>query len=137
MTDYSDLNDNVRNYTETTTSVLSDAIIQPFISSIEDQIMRTIDLNYYRKYDFATLTIGNAFLPLPSDWQARRYVQIYPTTGTTANERTTLLQKDISFMNEYWPDRTATGTPKYYDIWDQDTHYPAPTSDAAIDVEVA
>ena len=46
MTDYSDLNDNVRNYTETTTSVLSDAIIQPFISSIEDQIMRTIDLNF-------------------------------------------------------------------------------------------
>ena len=115
MTDYSDLNDNVRNYTETTTSVLSDAIIQPFISSIEDQIMRTIDLNYYRKYDFATLTVGNAFLPLPSDWQATRYVQIIDDVGASAtNDRTILLQKDISFMNEYWPDRTETGTPKYY-----------------------
>ena len=31
MTDYSDLNDNVRNYTETDTNVLSDAIIKPFI----------------------------------------------------------------------------------------------------------
>ena len=49
MTDYSDLNDNVRNYTETDTNVLSDAIIKPFIESIEDQLMRTVDLNYYRK----------------------------------------------------------------------------------------
>jgi hypothetical protein len=137
MTDYSDLNDNVRNYTETTTSVLSDSIIQPFIKSIEDQIMRTVDLNYYRQYYYATLTVGNPFLPLPSDWQATRYLQIYPTTGATANERTLLLQKDISFMNEYWPDRTAKSTPKYYAMWDQDTHYLAPTPDAAIDVELA
>ena len=68
MTDYSDLTDNIRNYTETDTNVLSNAIIQPFIKSIEDQIMRTVDLNYYRKYDYSTLTIGNAFLPLPADW---------------------------------------------------------------------
>ena len=72
MTDYSDLNDNVRNYTETDTNVLSDTIIKPFIESIEDQIMRTVDLNYYRKYDYATLTVGNPFMPLPSDWQATR-----------------------------------------------------------------
>ena len=59
MTDYSDLTDNVRNYTETDTNVLSNAIIQPFIESIEDQLMRTVDLNYYRKYDFSsTLTFG-------------------------------------------------------------------------------
>ena len=45
MTDYSDLTDNIRNYTETDTNVLSNAIIQPFIKSIEDQIMRTVDLN--------------------------------------------------------------------------------------------
>ena len=44
MTDYSDLNDNVRNYTETSTSVLSDAIIQPFIESVEDKLRRTVDL---------------------------------------------------------------------------------------------
>ena len=126
MTDYSDLNDNVRNYTETDTNVLSDAIIKPFIESIEDQLMRTVDLNYYRKYDSATLTVGNPFMPLPSDWQATRYLQIYDASAS-APERTYLLQKDISFMNEYWPDRTANATPKYYAMWDQDTHYIAPT----------
>ena len=44
MTDYSDLNDNVRNYTETDTNVLSDSVILPFIESIEDQLLRTVDL---------------------------------------------------------------------------------------------
>ena len=53
MTDYSDLTDNVRNYTETSTNVLSNAVIQPFIESVEDKIRRTVDLNYYRKYDTA------------------------------------------------------------------------------------
>ena len=61
MTEYSDLNDNVRNYTETDTNVLSDAIVLPFIESIEDLILRTVDLTYYRKYDYATLAIGNPF----------------------------------------------------------------------------
>ena len=58
MTEYSDLNDNVRNYTETDTNVLSDAIVQPFIESIEYQILRTVDLTYFRKYDYATLAIA-------------------------------------------------------------------------------
>ena len=98
MTDYSDLTDNVRNYTETTTSVLSDTVIQPFIESIEDKIRRTVDLNYYRKYDFATLTVDNSFLPLPSDWEATRSLQIYDASASSP-ERTYLIQKDFSFMN--------------------------------------
>jgi hypothetical protein len=133
MTDYSDLTDNVRNYTETTTTVLSDAVIQPFIESIEDKVRRTVDLNYYRKYDTATLTINNPFLPLPADWEATRYVQLIDSN----DDRTYLIQKDISFMNEYAPDRTDTATPKFYAMWDQDTHYLAPTPNAALTVELA
>ena len=135
MTDYSDLTDNVRNYTETSTNVLSNAVIQPFIESVEDKIRRTVDLNYYRKYDTATLTINNAFLPLPADWEATRYLQLIDGS----NNRTYLIQKDISFMNEYAPDSTSTGaaTPKYYAMWDQDTHYLAPTPNAALTVELA
>ena len=76
MTDYSDLLTNVRDYTETTSDVLTDAIINQFIISTEDKIRRTVDLNYYRRYDTATLTVNNPFLPLPGDWEATRYVQL-------------------------------------------------------------
>ena len=133
MTDYSDLTDNVRNYTETSTNVLSNTVIQPFIESTEDKVRRTVDLNYYRKYDTATLTISNPFLPLPADWEATRYVQLIDSN----DDRTYLIQKDISFMNEYAPDRTSTATPKFYAMWDQDTHYLAPTPNAALTVELA
>jgi len=133
MTDYSDLTDNVRNYTETSTNVLSNTVIQPFIESTEDKVRRTVDLNYYRKYDTATLTVSNPFLPLPADWEATRYVQLIDGN----DDRTYLIQKDISFMNEYAPDRTSTATPKFYAMWDQDTHYLAPTPNAALTVELA
>ena len=105
MTDYSDLTDNIRNYTETTTAVLSNAVIQPFIESVEDKVRRTVDLNYYRKYDTATLTVNNPYLPLPGDWEATRYIQIIDAN----DDRTFLIQKDISFMNEYAPDNTSAG----------------------------
>ena len=135
MTDFSDLVDNVRNYTETDSSVLTDAIIQQFIDSTEDKVRRKVDLNYYRRYDTATLTVNNPFLPLPADWEATRYLQLIDGS----NNRTFLIQKDISFINEFAPDRTssAAGTPKYYADYDQDTHMLAPTPNAALTVELA
>ena len=102
MTDFSDLVDNVRNYTETDSTVLTDAIIQSFINSTEDKLRRNVDLTYYRRYDTATLTVNNPFLPLPADWEATRYIQVIDTS----DNRTFLIQKDISFMNEFAPDRT-------------------------------
>ena len=135
MTDFSDLVDNVRNYTETDSTVLTDAIIQQFIDSTEDKVRRKVDLNYYRRYDTATLTVNNPFLPLPADWEATRYLQLIDGS----NNRTFLIQKDISFINEFAPDRTssAAGTPKYYADYDQDTHMLAPTPNAALTVELA
>ena len=62
MSDYTDLLSNVRDYTETTSDVLTDAIINQFIISTEDKLRRTVDLNYYRRYDTATLTINNPFV---------------------------------------------------------------------------
>ena len=135
MTDFSDLVDNVRNYTETDSSVLTDAIIQQFIDSTEDKVRRKVDLNYYRRYDTATLTVNNPFLPLPADWEATRYVQLIDGS----DNRTFLIQKDISFINEFAPDRTSSdaGTPKYYADYAQDTHMLAPTPNAALTVELA
>ena len=43
MSDYTDLLSNVRDYTETTSDVLTDAIINQFIVSVEDKLRRTVD----------------------------------------------------------------------------------------------
>ena len=76
MTDYSDLLTNVRNYTETSSDVLSDAVVNTFIVNVENKLFKEVDLSYYRKYDTANLTQDIAFLSLPGDWRATRFLQI-------------------------------------------------------------
>ena len=60
-------------------------------------------------------------------------MQIFSPSATT---RDFLEQRDISYMNEYWPDRTATGTPRYWAWLDHKTIDFAPTPDLVYNVEL-
>ena len=141
MTTYSGLVDQIRNYTETDSNVLTTTIVNDFITQAELRIFREIDLDVFRSYEFATLTASNPFVALPGSTPSTmsfvRYASIYQTTGATANERTRLLQKDVSYMNEYWPNRGNTGQPKYYAMWDQNTISLAPPPNLAYNIELA
>tara|TARA_X000001388_G_scaffold77485_1_gene78534 strand:- start:1042 stop:1722 length:681 start_codon:yes stop_codon:yes gene_type:complete len=141
MTTYSELVDQIRNYTETDSNVLTTAIVNNIIENAELRIFRDVDLDIYRDYQYAVLTVSNPFVALPgatpSTMAFVRYATIYKTTGATANDRIRLLQKDVSYMNEYWPNRTSTGDPKYYAMWDQNTIYLAPTPNHAYNIELA
>ena len=138
MTTYSELVTQIRDYTETTSDVLSDTIVNDFIEHAEKRIFREVDLDIFRSYQFATLTVGNPFVSLPGantdNIAFVRSAQIYTSASPT---REYLEQKDISFMNEYWPNRDSTGKPKYYANWDQDTLYLAPTPNSAYNIELA
>ena len=78
---------------------------------------------------------------IPTDFEFARYVHIFSPSGSlgglTDNERVTLQKKDSSYINEYWPNRTSTGVPKYYANWDNDTIILAPTPNAAYTIELA
>lgn len=138
MTTYSELVTQIRDYTETTSDVLTDTIINDFIEHAEKRIFRDVDLDIFRSYQFATLTIGNPFVSLPGantdNIAFVRSAQIYTSASPT---RDYLEQKDITFMNEYWPNRDTTSKPKYYANWDQDTLYLAPTPNSAYNIELA
>ena len=140
MTTYSELVDQIRSYTETSSDVLTTTVVNDFISQAELRIFREVDLDIFRAYEFATLTASNPFVALPGATPTTmafvRYASIYQTTGASANERIRLLQKDVSYMNEYWPNRTSTSTPKYWSWWDHNTIYVAPTPDSAYNVEL-
>jgi len=141
MTTYSELVDQIKNYTETSSDVLTTTIVNGFINQAELRIFREIDLDIFRAYEFATLTASNPFVALPGSTPTTmafvRYASIYQTTGASANERVRLLQKDVSYMNEYWPNRTSTAQPKFYAMWDQNTIYLAPTPNLAYNIELA
>jgi len=141
MSTYAELVDQIRSYTETSSDVLTTTVVNDFINQAELRIFREVDLDVFRAYQFTTLTQGNEFVTLPgatpSTMSFVRTASIYPTAGTDANVRTYLLQKDISYMTEYWPNRTQVAKPRYYAMWDQNTLYVAPTPDVAYNIELA
>jgi len=141
MTTFAELQTQIREYTETDSNVLTDTIVNTFISQAELRIFREVDLDCFRAYEFGTLTIGNEFVTvpgtIPSVMAFVRFATIYDgATGQTPT-RIRLIQKDQSYMTEYWPNRDATSIPKYYSMWDQNTLYLAPTPSVAYNIELA
>ncbi len=141
MTTYAELTTQILNYTETSSDVLTSTITDDFIEHTENRILREADLDAFKSHQYSTLTADNPFLSLPggsnpdpTSLATIRTVHIYPASGTAT--RTFLEQRDISFMNEYWPVRTSTSTPKYWAWWDENSIYLAPTPDSAYNIEV-
>lgn len=123
---YTELKDNVRNYTEVDENVFTDSVIDTFITVAENRILRDMDLDIFKKEATANMTSGNRFLATPTDMLTHRYIMI-----TSAGNQIFLDFRDQSFMKEYWPDYTQTGIPKYYSLFDQNTFFIAPTPNAS------
>jgi hypothetical protein len=128
---YDELVTNIRNYTEVDSNVFTAAVINTFITMAENRILRDIDLDVFKVESTGTTTTGNRFLVAPSDILTHLFLMV-----TISGDQTFLDFRDTSFMKEYWPDSTVTGTPKYYSVWDQNTFYIAPTPDAAYPVQL-
>jgi len=130
---YSELLNNIRDFTDVSADVLSNNIINVFITNTENKIQKELDLDAFRKFATSSLTIGSPFVTVPEDFDFERGIQIVDGNA----DRTWLEQRDTTFIDEYNVDRANnTGTPKYYANWDNDTFIIAPTPNAAITVEL-
>lgn len=123
---YDELVANVRLYTEVDANAMSNAVINVFILMTENKILRDVDLDVFKKEVTGNLTPSNKFLSTPTDILTHRYLMLTDADGN----QVFLDFRDTSFMKEYWADSTATGLPKYYSVWDQNTFYVAPTPDS-------
>ena len=70
------LRDDIRNYTEVSSTVLTDAILDRLIQNAENRIYRSADNDDNRFYATSTLTTGNRYVTIPSDLRIIRYVQL-------------------------------------------------------------
>ena len=134
---YSELLTNVRNYTEVDSNVLSNSVINVFLTNIENKIDREVDSDAQRRYATTSLTTDNAFVEVASlglgGFRFARAAQLVKDNG----DRVWLEQRDTTFIDEYNLDRANnTGTPRYYADWDENTLILAPTPNAAITVEL-
>jgi hypothetical protein len=120
----------VRNYTEVDSNVLTDAIIQDFIRSVELDVAGKVDYDDLRKYATSTFTAGNRAVTLPSDSLILRSVE-----HISSGVRTFLEKRDTSFISEFNGSGTQ-GTPKYYANFNEFAILVAPTPAAADTVQI-
>jgi hypothetical protein len=135
---YSELLDNVRNYTEVTSDVLSNSVINVFITNVENKVDRAIDSDSQRRYATTTCTANNAFLNVSGPEGGFRFARGLQLVDSS-NNRVWLQQVDTTFIDEYSVQRSTTsntGQPKYWANWDATNLMLAPTPDQVYTIEM-
>ena len=128
------LQDDIRNYTEVDSSVLSSAVLNRFIQNAEHRIYRESDSDDNRFYATSNLATGNRYVTIPSDLRIIRYVQLKDSN----NNQVFLEKRDTSFMAEYYnTPGTQAGLPKYYANWDANFWVVAPTPNSTYEITLA
>lgn len=102
------------------------------IRNAEERILKLVDLDYFRKNANASMVSGNKYLNTPGDYLSSFSFQYTDSSG----EQVFLLQKDVNFLQSYWPDSSQTGAPKYYAQFDIDNFILAPTPNDNYAVEI-
>ena len=128
------LQDDIRNYTEVDSSVLSDSVLNTIIKNAENTIYREADSDDNRFYATSNLAAGNRYVTIPSDLRFIRYVQLTDASG----KQVFLEKKDTSYMAAYYDTPgTQSGFPKYYANWDANYWLVAPTPDTTYAITLA
>ena len=129
------LRTDIRNYTEVSSNVLSNSVLERIIVNAENKITRAIDTDQNVFYATSNLIVGNRYVTIPDDLRAIRYVQLTDQEGNQYY----LEQRDTSFIAEYYstPSTSAVDIPKYYANWDETFWVVAPTPDKTYAITLA
>ena len=111
---FSDLRTNIRNYTEVTSTVLTDAVIENIVLNAEYRIFRDVPIDAYRTSTTGNLVADQDFVNVPAGALVIRGVQVYDSTSVTTGSNIWLEKKDLTFLEEYSSANTSTAKPKYY-----------------------
>ena len=135
---YAQLVTAIEEYTETSEATFISQI-PTFVQLAEERIYNTVDLPSLRKNVTGTLTINNKYLSVPGDFLSVYSLAVIKTDGTYEY----LLNKDVNFIRQAYPQPTDTDIPKYYAIFGPDSSSPTnltiilgPTPDLAYSAEL-
>ena len=137
---YSQLVEAIKGYTENdfpdtagSGGLTSTEQINIFIVNAEERIFNTVQLLDLRKNVTGNMTANNKYLSVPSDWLATFSIAlIEPNTGSY----TYLLNKDVSFIRQSFPNPNVTGPPTHYAFFDVDSFILGPTPDQSYSAEL-
>jgi hypothetical protein len=128
---YSQLVTEIQSYVEDT---FQTADINTFITQAEQRIYNSVQLPALRKNVTGTLTSGNKYLAIPTNWLSTFSLAVINAN----NEYLYLLNKDVNFIRQSFPDTDSDfyGQPQYYAVFDNSAFIVGPTPDASYNVEL-
>jgi hypothetical protein len=128
---YTQLVNEIQSYTENTFQTVD---INTFITQAEQRIYNSVQLPALRKNVTGSLTSGNKYLSIPTNWLSTFSLAVI----NADNEYLYLLNKDVNFIRQSFPDTDADfyGEPQYYAVFDNNTFIVGPTPDASYNVEL-
>lgn len=115
-----------------TVTLTSTEQINTFIEQAEQRIYNTVQLLDLRKNVTGNLTSGNKYLSVPSDWLANFSLAVIDEDGNYEY----LLNKDVNFIRQAFPNPSDTGLPTHYAFFDENSYILGPTPDASYQVEL-
>ena len=154
---YTELITSIQTYTENTfpattladgTVVSSTTQLNRFIEQAEQRIYNSVQFPSLRKNMIGALTTGLKYLSAPPDYLSTYSLAVIENYGTATEHYTYLLNKDVNFIREAYPDTGTAyrGLPKYYALFGPTisgstittelSFIVGPTPDAAYNVEL-
>lgn len=142
---YTELVNAIKAYTENYDTDF-ESYIDTFITQAEERVYNSVLLPNLRKNVTGTLTTGNKYLSCPSDYLATFSMAVIENYGTANETYGYLLNKDVSFIRQAYPNPNDEGLPQYYAIFgptvtsnvitNELSFILGPTPDAAYTVEL-
>jgi hypothetical protein len=134
--DYATLKINIQDIVENS---FTEEQLAMFTQQAEQLIFNTVQLPNLRKNVTGILSASNKYLSAPSDFLSVFSLAVIDGTGRYEY----LLNKDVNFIRQAYPNPTSLGLPKYYAVFgpnsNNDTELTlmlGPTPNAAYDVEL-
>ena len=128
---YTELKAQIQNFSENYSSEF-ESTIPTFVEQAEQRIYNTVELPALRKNVTGNVTANNKYLATPSDYLSTFSLAVVDTDGSYQY----LLDKDVNFIREAYPIPTATGLPKFYGQFDNNTFIIGPTPNANYGMEL-
>lgn len=128
---YAQLVDTLYGYLSTDSDGISTADMNTIIRQAEQRIYYDVQIPVLKKNVTGALTSGNRYLTTPDD-----YLATYSIAVNNNGVYEYLLPKEVAFIREAYPSISATGVPRYYAIFDNDTIIIGPTPNSSYPVEL-
>jgi len=138
---YTALSNAIQAYTENTEADFV-TNIPVFVTQAEQRIYNSVQFPSIRKNVTSTIAVNTKYLDCPLDFLAVYSMAVIDASGNYEY----LLNKDVNFIRQAYPQPTDTGTPKYYAlfgptvltsvIYDELSFIIGPTADASYGVEL-